>query len=436
MRQAGGVGGTGEHRPEVLVSDAERDQVVALMAKYCGEGRLSLDEFTQRVEVALAARTRAELDEVLADLPSGSALPKGAPTSSHVVAVFGGASRRGRWRPGPRLRATAVFGGVDLDLRSAELQGPEIEVRAVAVFGGVDIVVPEGVAVELSGFSVFGGKEARVADVPVIPGGPVVKVRGFPIFGGVTVRSKRSAWRMLDQVRAAIEARAQGVLQPTERSRPPELGDRRRLEVREAWALADEVLDLLDGVFAQRRGARLGQSRLRPRLAPDGTVTIVFSDVSGFTELTERLGDRAAQQLLATYFQIVRGHIATHGGSEVKCHGDEVMVAFADPGQAVRCAVEIQRSLRRYNERAEGPALRVHIGMHSGEAIQEHGDFLGRTVIVASRITDEARADEILVSAVLHDAIAGSADLTFGQGRTVELQGVSGSQLLYPVIWE
>jgi class 3 adenylate cyclase len=78
----------------------------------------------------------------------------------------------------------------------------------------------------------------------------------------------------------------------------------------------------------------------------------------------------------------------------------------------------------------------VHIGMHSGEAIQEHGDFLGRTVIVASRITDEARADEILVSAVLHDAIAGSADLTFGQGRTVELQGVSGGQLLYPVIWE
>jgi class 3 adenylate cyclase len=418
LRQAGGVGGTGEHRPEALVSDAERDQVVALIAKYCGEGRLTLDEFTQRVEVVLAARTRAQLDEVLSDLPSAPALPRVVPTSSHVVAVFGGASRRGRWRPGARLRATAVFGGVDLDLRSAELQGSEIEVRAVALFGGVDIVVPEGVAVELSGLSVFGGKEARVADVPVIPGSPVVKVRGFPIFGGVTVRSKRSAWRMLD------------------RTRPPELGDRRRLDVREALALADEVLDLLDGVFAKRRGARLGQSRSRPRLAPDGTVTIVFSDVSGFTELTERLGDHAAQQLLATYFQIVRGHIATHGGSEVKCHGDEVMVAFADPGQAVRCAVEIQRSLRRYNERAEGDPLRVHIGMHSGEAIQEQGDFLGRTVIVASRITDEARADEILVSTAVHDATASSADLTFGQGRAVELQGVSGSQLLYPVTWE
>ncbi len=438
MGQAGGVGGPGEHRPETLVSEAERDQVAALMAKHCSEGRLTLEEFSQRVEVALAARTWGELDQVLAGLPPESAPPSTAPTSSHVVAVFGGASRRGRWRPGSRLRATAVFGGVDLDLRNAELRGSEIEIRAVAVFGGVDIVVPEGVVVELSGFSLFGGKDARVADVPVIPGSPVVKVRGFPVFGGVSVRSKRSGWRLIDQVRSAVEPAAADALASAS-ARPPEQAPRRRdprLDVREALALADEVLDLLDGVFTKRRGPRTGQSRSRPRLAPDGTVTIFFSDVSGFTELTERVGDHPAQQLLATYFQIVRGHIATHGGYEVKCHGDEVMVAFADPGQAVRCAVDIQRSLRRYNQRDEGEPLRVHIGMHAGEVIEERGDFLGRTVILASRITDEAQADEILVSAALHDAVAGLAEVAFGPPRAVALQGVSGSQLVYPVTWE
>jgi class 3 adenylate cyclase len=413
------------------------------MAKHTSEGRLTLDEFSQRVEVVLAARTQADLDQATQDLPAEvQPYRSTVPPTNNIVAVFSGDSRRGRWRPGNRLRVTAVFGGVDLDMRSAEV-GPEVEIKVLAFMGGVDIVVPEGVAVHLSGFSLFGGKDAsKLADVPIVPGSPVIRVKAYPIFGGVSIRSKRSSRRMIDEVRSsAVEARSE-VRPPAEDApvgEPVQRTSRRRdhlLDVRDAVSLADDILDMLDLVFPRPRGARRpGQSRIPSTVAPDGTVTIFFSDVSGFTQLTERLGDHASQRLLDTYFQIVRGQIAAHGGYEVKCHGDEAMVAFADPRGAVRCAVDIQRSLQRYNQRDDGDPLRVHIGMHSGEAIRQEGDFLGRTVILASRITDAAGADEILVSSTLYDVTSGTAELTFGDARSVELQGVTDSQRLYPVLW-
>ena len=79
--------------------------------------------------------------------------------------------------------------------------------------------------------------------------------------------------------------------------------------------------------------------------------------------------------------------------------------------------------------------IRAHIGLHTGEAIQDGGDFLGRTVILASRITDEARSEEILVSSLLHELTANASDLVFAPARTVALQGVSDPQTLFPVLW-
>jgi len=427
--------------PETRVSEAERDRSAALLAKHCSEGRLTLDEFSQRVEVVLAARTQADLDTAMRDLPvDAPPYQSPLPPSSSLVAVFGGASRRGRWRPGPKVKAIAVFGGVDLDLRNAEIDAGELEITTWAVFGGIDIVVPEGVAVHLSGgFTLFGGKDLRLADVPLLPGAPLIKVRAFPIFGGVSVRTKRTPHRMIDDLRSVVDARVRevtggpGAPAPSVGAGSTPRSSRRRepmLDARDAIALAGDILEVM---FPRSGAARA--LRGEPRTAPDGNVTILFSDVSGFTQLTERLGDRESHRLLETYFQIVRGQIAAHGGYEVKCHGDEAMLAFGDPSQAIRCAVDIQRSMVRYNARGDGDPIRVHIGMHTGEAIQNRGDFLGRTVILASRITDTARADEILVSSVLYDATSGSPDLVFGEARTVELQGVSDSQRLFPVLW-
>jgi class 3 adenylate cyclase len=437
-------------RPELRVSEGERDKAAAALARYCGEGRLTLEEFSQRVEVVLAARTQSDIDQVMSDLPAGPDVPaytSPIPASGWFVAVLSGSSRKGRWRPKPKTRALAIMGGVDLDLRNAEIEGSELRISATSIMGGIHIVVPEGVHVHLGGFALMGGKDMRVANVPVLPGAPVIRVRAFAIMGGVQVRTKRPRSALINRVLSgASEMVGSGLNQDPAITRT-EFGSRDGssrsgaghhadaiLDARDGLALAGEILDRLSGRTGPA-GRDRGSSKSRMGTAPDGTVTILFCDVSRFTEMTEQLGDAESQRLLAVYFQMVRGQAASHGGYEVKYHADEVMLAFSGAGQALRCAIDIQRSLARYNALTPEAPIRAHIGLHTGEAIQDGGDFLGRTVILASRITDEAQVDEILVSSLLHELSAGSPDLCFGPARDVSLHGVAGPQRLYPVLW-
>jgi class 3 adenylate cyclase len=169
--------------------------------------------------------------------------------------------------------------------------------------------------------------------------------------------------------------------------------------------------------------------------APDGTVTILFSDIAGYTPMTERLGDLRAGELLATHNKIVRSQVATHGGYEVKAQGDGFMVAFAGAGRALRCAIAIQQAFAERNSAAPDEHIDVHLGLHTGEAVRQGDDFLGRTVIMASRITAHAQAGEILVSSLIHELAASSGEFCFGEPRQAELKGISAPQVLYPVTW-
>src|SRR5215208_2977693 len=83
------------------------------------------------------------------------------------------------------------------------------------------------------------------------------------------------------------------------------------------------------------------------RLAPDGKVAILFSDIEESTALNERIGDRAWVRLISRHDKMVRRHVAKYSGHVVKSQGDGFMVAFAQPDEAVRCSLDIQRSLRR-----------------------------------------------------------------------------------------
>ena len=423
------------------MSEKERDDAAALLAKFSSEGRLTLEEFSERVEIVLAARTQGDIDRVMADLPEGDVAYKSPlPATGWQVAALSGSSKKGRWRPKARMKAICFMGGIELDLRSAEIDQPEITITAIAFMGGIDITVPEGVAVHLGGFAFMGGKDARIANTPILPGTPVINVRAFPIMGGIQVRSKKARPRLSEDLRSAVGSHVRDRI---ERS----LGPGRRpgavhhavhhhkdppLDARAALALA---ADLLDQLFPRPPEARAPSGAPAAVVPPHGTVTIQFCDISGFTEMTERLGDLECQRMLTTYFEIVRGEVVRHGGYEVKCHADEAMLAFNGAGQAVRCAIDIQRALARYNEAHPEVPIVAHIGLHTGEAIQDGGDFLGRTVILASRITDEAAAGEILVSSVLRELISSTPDLCLGDPRTVSLQGVSAAQELSPVLW-
>lgn len=186
-----------EDLPDVLASDGEREHVAAVLRDAAGEGRLTVEDLTARLEQAYSARTRGELARLTQDLPATPAVPAQtlpAPAkrrSRWVVAVMSGASRKGRWRPGERCTAVAIMGGCELDLRQAEITGPTVTITAVSIMGGIDIIVPEGVEVNVGGLAIMGGKDVKVADVPVQPGGPTINVRAFALMGGVSVKTKR-----------------------------------------------------------------------------------------------------------------------------------------------------------------------------------------------------------------------------------------------------
>jgi hypothetical protein len=182
--------------PALRASDAEREQTVELLRRHSVEGRLTLEEFAQRIGAAYEARTRGELDELTRDLPvepPTRALARPRRASRWVVTVMGGANRRGRFRLRAHTNVLAIMGGANLDLRQAELEGSEATITVVSVMGGANVVVPEGVEVELTGLSLMGGKNYRPAAQPAPPGAPLVRIRAFSVMGGVSVVTKRSA---------------------------------------------------------------------------------------------------------------------------------------------------------------------------------------------------------------------------------------------------
>ena len=190
----------GSHR----IADTDRDRVVALLRLHCTEGRITLDEFSDRVGEVYAARTGADLDEVVRDLPvpwsaeapgGGDRDPAVGRTRKSVkwlVAVFGDSSRRGRFTLDDESPAVAAFGDCTPDLSEALIEGPNPLVTAVAVFGDVTVIVPDGIEVDLEGVAIFGDKRCTTGDTPPVPGSPVVLVRAFALFGDVRVRPPRA----------------------------------------------------------------------------------------------------------------------------------------------------------------------------------------------------------------------------------------------------
>jgi class 3 adenylate cyclase len=173
---------------------------------------------------------------------------------------------------------------------------------------------------------------------------------------------------------------------------------------------------------------------LRSAAAPDGTVTILFSDIEGSTALNERLGDVRWLALLRAHNRVVREQVEACGGFEVKSQGDGFMIAFASARRAIQCARAIQEAIARdLGDNPDGP-IRLRIGLHTGEAIREESDFYGKNVVVAARIADEAKGGEILASSVVKQLTESAGDIGFEDAREVELAGLAGTHAIYKVI--
>jgi hypothetical protein len=188
--------------PELRASDAERERTADVLRRAAGEGRLTVEELDERLDAAYAARTRSELERLVADVDvprttsSGLTVrPEGDEGSRWLVAVMGGLERKGRWRVGRTCVAVNIMGGSELDLNDAELAADTVELTVFSLMGGGEVHVPEGLNVEVSDFAFMGGNEVHLGDARPTPGGPTVRLKLISIMGGTEVRRGRKLSR-------------------------------------------------------------------------------------------------------------------------------------------------------------------------------------------------------------------------------------------------
>ena len=170
--------------------------------------------------------------------------------------------------------------------------------------------------------------------------------------------------------------------------------------------------------------------------APDGTVTILFSDIENSTSLNSELGDEQWVKLLASHDRLLHTYVDKHRGEVVKNQGDGYMVVFSTPEHAVAAALDIQRALSAKRQRSRHlrrTPIRVRIGLHTGTAIEREGDYFGRNVAMAARVAALADGGEIMVTAEIADALAESEDVRFVEEGAVELKGLPGEHQLWLV---
>jgi class 3 adenylate cyclase len=170
--------------------------------------------------------------------------------------------------------------------------------------------------------------------------------------------------------------------------------------------------------------------------SPDGTVTILFTDIQDSTALNERLGDRRWLEVLRAHNAIVRDCIREHGGYEVKSQGDGFMIAYPSARRGLDCAIDMQRTLASAEHEGLDEPLRVRIGLHTGEAIREGDDFFGRSVTLAARLGDRANGSEILTSSIVRELVGSGNEIPFEDAGEAQLKGLRGSEHVYRVVWQ
>jgi adenylate cyclase len=204
------------------------------------------------------------------------------------------------------------------------------------------------------------------------------------------------------------------------------------------WSIARpnvEVLGRVLTVSLEQLESAIQRERpdLSGKVAADGTITIVFTDIVDSTVLNNRLGDRAWLDILRQRNAVIEEATTARGGSVVKTQGDGSMLAFPSARRAVACAWDIQHGIDRVFADAS-PPIHVRIGVHTGDALREADDFFGNAVNYAARVASQALGGEVLVSGLVRELVAGAGSgIAFLEGRDVELKGLDGSHRIYAV---
>jgi class 3 adenylate cyclase/tetratricopeptide (TPR) repeat protein len=161
--------------------------------------------------------------------------------------------------------------------------------------------------------------------------------------------------------------------------------------------------------------------------------SVLFTDVEGSTDYRTRRGDSAAHRRLQALHEVIAKEIEHHGGRVIKALGDGVLALFRSPRSAVTCSAAIQKEVAGLNRAHPDDALRVRIGINTGEVLEENNDVFGESVNAAARIAALAQGGQILVSAVLKDLVGTVPDVSFEDTGWHPLKGFTGEWHLYQV---
>jgi hypothetical protein len=201
------------------VSNDDRERVARVLHDAMAEGRLTVNELEERLDLVYAAKTFGEMEPLLRDLPVGNqpralavptpatAMPAasnrigGRGTSSNAIAIMSGTDRKGVWTVPPTFTSVAVMGGVEIDLTEARFEDAETTIQAFALMGGIDIYVPEDIVVQVNGSGFMGAFENHAQNqAQPRPGVPLVRITGLAVMGGVDVKRRKRSKKDREQI--------------------------------------------------------------------------------------------------------------------------------------------------------------------------------------------------------------------------------------------
>jgi class 3 adenylate cyclase len=166
------------------------------------------------------------------------------------------------------------------------------------------------------------------------------------------------------------------------------------------------------------------------------TVTALFTDLVGSTDLLAQLGASAAESLRSAHFARMRDALAVHRGHEVKTLGDGFMAVFDSTNDALACAVTMQQALTRHNQRHPDQSLEMRVGLSAGEATFEGGDYFGMPVVEASRLCAAASAGQILAADVVRVLVGERAMHRLEPVGAMSLKGLPAPTVAWEVMWD
>jgi hypothetical protein len=176
-------------RAELRASHEDREAVAERLREAAGDGRIDLEELEERLERAFAAKTYGELEPLTADLPAPAALAEAeARPPLELKGGLHGAERVGRWPVPARVVARGGLGGVKFDFTRADCPWQEVEIEVHGDMAGVTIVIPDGWAVDTTGFSPGIGGLWDKTTPERLPGMPLLRITGAGGMGGAKLR--------------------------------------------------------------------------------------------------------------------------------------------------------------------------------------------------------------------------------------------------------